>query len=237
MPLRYWDFIWLGAALVPPVVWVLLKIMEQRPNSGSDGSRTEGLAVWAGLWVFVLVVLAVLMLLDRAQPHLVLVRWALVASDHASASHKPSRGGPRAAVLLGVCARRRVRRLPTSLRDAFLTSCGKLGETLRVAHLQQHTRPQVVDTLRFAIQHSARVVNCVDPFEGVRILDSWLAQQGLLEIPAPLPRRDRFDPVVRVVDNLTGLVRNVIFLGVTVASLVLVVRSGWGPGEFVDRFR
>jgi hypothetical protein len=237
MPLRHGDLIWLGAALVPPVSWVFLKVMEQRPNSGSTGDRTEGLAVWGGLCVFAFAVLTTLMLLERAQPHLVLVRWALGASNHAPASYGLWMGGPRAAVLLGVCARRRARRLPSSLRDAFFTSCGKLGETLRVAHLQQHTRPHLADTSRSAIQHSARIACCVDAFEGVRVLDRWLAQQGLLDLPAPLPQRGRFDPVVRVVDNLTGLVRNLIFLGVTVASFVLVVRAGWGPGEFVDRFR
>jgi hypothetical protein len=237
MPVRAWDIVWLTVAVVPSIVDLLATLWAQRPVAGASVDDLVGPATSFAFLVLALAWLAVLVLLDRAQPHLTLARWAVSESARTVKSDKPYRAGPRAAVLLRSCARRRARRLPDSAKEPFLTVCATLAELLRMADLQQYTRAGAGETLRSALQYSARVGCGIDAYDGVQAVGVWLGRHGLEGVPGSLQRQVRLDPAVRLVGTVADVVRNLAYLFVTVTTVVLVVKAGASIGDVVDRFR
>ncbi|SDM01747.1 hypothetical protein SAMN05660642_01345 [Geodermatophilus siccatus] len=240
MPLRAWDIMWLFVALTPVLALFLRSFWQARPSAQGANSGNILASMYVAQLCMVLAVVGVLWLLDRLTPQLTLARWAADSDSRRGANSGPlwlERTGTPAAKLLNVCVRRRARRLPSSLRDSYREDCAKLSEILRVAQLQQRTRPEVVDLSRAALQYSANIACCIDVVEATRQLRAWLVRQGLSSFPAPLPTRRGIDPAVKLVGNLADLLRNLIYIAVALAILVVFLRAGAGFAEFVRQFR
>ncbi|SES67245.1 hypothetical protein SAMN04488546_0057 [Geodermatophilus poikilotrophus] len=239
MPLRAQDLFWVGLAVPFALVYPLTVFARQQAESNDSRPVSRQLALYGGIIIVLILSALLLWLLDRATPRLTLARWAadaMISPRWLGRSPRPPLG-PRVALLLELCVRRRSRRLPTALRDHFLSTSGKLIEILRIAEAQQNTRHQAGRTMRQALQLSARLANSKDHSEATRIVDDWLKERGLADaVPAPLPSRRRL-PTVQSVGEVTETAKKVLVLvGGLVAAIVLLI-NGAGLDKVLSQLK
>ncbi|TFV86308.1 hypothetical protein [Blastococcus sp. CT_GayMR16] len=233
-PLRSYDQLWFFLAVLPAAVALFQQLWESRPGMQEP---TPLPYIELGFSLVALVGVGAAWLQQQISPEIALADLAIAESRRHRLPHTAGVPGRRAASLLRLASRRRSRRLPVSVRAEYVINCARLGECLLIAHLQQATRPQAAQTLRSLVQQSARIAACPDPYAGVERLRGWLQMRGLGEVPATAGRTGRLDPVVRTMEDLAAVVRNVVYVVVVIVSLVVLVMSGLTLESFVERFR
>ncbi|SDC97060.1 hypothetical protein SAMN05660690_3147 [Geodermatophilus telluris] len=238
MPLRAHDSFWVALVAVLGLVYPLAVLVREVDGSPGPSSFVRQWAMFGAFTVVLFLTAVALSLLERATPQLTLARWA---SNEVRLEKAPRHArqpvGPRVAPFLEIHARRRLKRLPSSLKERYVATCDKLIETSKIGYMQQNTRQAVHRVMRDALQYSARVANSLDASEAERVANAWLVERGLADIsPTSLSSRRRF-PTVQYVGEVTDTVKGVLALIGAIALVVIFVINGAGLDEIISQLK
>lgn len=236
MPLRAGDFYWVVVVFFPALAYTGYVAADTRRSLQGSLSISEQWAFYAGVIILLGLAGMLLWLLERVTPQLTLARWAAEFADKPAGSVGRSPTGTKVSALLQTWVRRRVRRVPPSLKDDYLKTSSKLMEAQRVAELKKQTRPKFDRALREALQYSARLANNKNAYESLQMVDSWLAGQGQSDISAP-PLKLRRMPSIQGVGEVTEVVSRVKDLVVWVVVLIVAVAAGLSLTEIIEKLK